>query len=213
MHTGCVFVAGIHSSRSSGSFASLQWNACVHRLDLGLYSHPKEFWGNGVRTHVKSKGQNPLHREKKPLPRGGSNPRRCIKQDSEPNTLPTSYSDLQRRGSNSVPFPYRVRLAGLVVKASASGAEDPELESRLRRDFSGSSQTSDLNIDTPVATLPGACPAQLSVFHMERRSRNTLVISTVIIMKSYHRRRTCSHTSPRRSPTMVTLHDTRFVEC
>ena len=33
------------------------------------------------------------------------------------------------------------------------------------------------------------------------------------IMKRYHRRRTCSHTSPRRSPTMVTLHDTQFVEC
>ena len=33
------------------------------------------------------------------------------------------------------------------------------------------------------------------------------------IMKCYHRRRTCSHTSPRRSPTMVTSHDTRFVEC
>ena len=33
------------------------------------------------------------------------------------------------------------------------------------------------------------------------------------IMKRYHRRRTCSHTSPRRSPTMVTLNDIRFVEC
>ena len=33
------------------------------------------------------------------------------------------------------------------------------------------------------------------------------------VMKRYHRRRTCSHTSPRRSPTMVTLHDIRFVEC
>ena len=33
------------------------------------------------------------------------------------------------------------------------------------------------------------------------------------IMKRYHCRRTCSHTSPRRSPTMVTLHDTLFVEC
>ena len=31
------------------------------------------------------------------------------------------------------------------------------------------------------------------------------------IMKRYHRRRTCSHTSPRRSPTTVTLHDTRFL--
>ena len=33
------------------------------------------------------------------------------------------------------------------------------------------------------------------------------------IMKRYHRRRPCSHTSPRRSTTMVTLHDTGFVEC
>ena len=48
------------------------------------------------------------------------------------------------------------RLGGLVVKASASGAEDPGFESRLCRDFSGSSHTSDLNIGTPVTTLPGA---------------------------------------------------------
>ena len=47
-------------------------------------------------------------------------------------------------------------LAGLVVKVSASGAEDPGFESRLRRDFSGSSHTSDLKIGTAVATLPGA---------------------------------------------------------
>ena len=33
------------------------------------------------------------------------------------------------------------------------------------------------------------------------------------VMKHYHRRRTCSHTSPRHSPTMVTFHDSRFVEC
>ena len=43
-----------------------------------------------------------------------------------------------------------------MVKASASGAEDPGFESRLRRDFSGSSHTSDLKIGTPVTTLPGA---------------------------------------------------------
>ena len=37
------------------------------------------------------------------------------------------------------------RLAGLVVKASVSGAEDPGFESRLLRDFfSGLSHTSDL---------------------------------------------------------------------
>ena len=48
------------------------------------------------------------------------------------------------------------RLVGLVVKASASRAEGPGFESRLRGIFSGSSHTSDLKIGTPVATLPGA---------------------------------------------------------
>ena len=43
-----------------------------------------------------------------------------------------------------------------MVKASTSGAEDPVFESRLRRDFSGSSHSSDLKVGTPVATLPGA---------------------------------------------------------
>ena len=33
------------------------------------------------------------------------------------------------------------------------------------------------------------------------------------IMKRYHRRRACSHTSPCSWPTMATLHDTRVVEC
>ena len=44
-----------------------------------------------------------------------------------------------------------------MVKASAPRVEDPGFESRLRRDFSGSSHTcSDLKIGTPVAALPGA---------------------------------------------------------
>ena len=51
-----------------------------------------------------------------------------------------------------VGFTPRYRLVGLVVKASASRAEDPGLESR----FSGSSHSGDLKIGTPVATLPGA---------------------------------------------------------
>ena len=41
------------------------------------------------------------------------------------------------------------RLVGLVVKASASRAEDPGFESRLRRDFFR-------GWVIPVATLPGA---------------------------------------------------------
>ena len=60
-----------------GSFESVRWNVHVHRLDLGLYSHPKEFGENGVRTYVNSKVKIPL--------RGGSNPQR-----RELNTLPTT---------------------------------------------------------------------------------------------------------------------------
>ena len=62
----------------------------MHGLDLGLYSHLKEYGGNGVRTNADSKGKVPS--TGKILFRGGLNPIRCIKQDSEPNTLPTSYS-------------------------------------------------------------------------------------------------------------------------
>ena len=43
-----------------------------------------------------------------------------------------------------------------MVKASASGAEDPGFESSLRRDFFGSSHTNDLKIGTPVVILPEA---------------------------------------------------------
>ena len=60
------FVTGIHPSRTcrSESPESVRVNACVHRLDLGLYSHPKEFLRNGVRTHVNSKGKSPLSEKK-----------------------------------------------------------------------------------------------------------------------------------------------------
>ena len=53
-------------------------------------------------------------------------------------------------------------LAGVVVKESASGAEDARFESRLRGDFSGSSHTSDLKIGTPAAALPGAWHYRIS---------------------------------------------------
>ena len=91
---GVFFVAGIHPSRTwtSGSFESVRWNACVHRLDLGFFSHPKVFWGNGVWTHVNSKGKIPSTGK---FPRGGSNPRRC---GQRAQTLPTSYSGPQPLG-------------------------------------------------------------------------------------------------------------------
>ena len=49
-----------------------------------------------------------------------------------------------------------------MVKVSASGAEDPGFESRLQRDLSGSSHTGDLQIGTPVATLPGTWRYKIS---------------------------------------------------
>ena len=84
----------------SGSFESVRWNACVHRLDLGSYFHRKEFWrgvgggggGGGMESEPMLTPREKIPPTGKILPRGGSNPRRCIKQDSEPNTLRTSYS-------------------------------------------------------------------------------------------------------------------------
>ena len=57
----------------------------MHRLDLGLYSHPKEFGGNGARNHVSSK-------EKIPSTGGSEEVRTHDTQDSEPNTLPIELS-------------------------------------------------------------------------------------------------------------------------
>ena len=42
-----------------------------------------------------------------------------------------------------------------MVKASASGAEDPGFESRLRRDFSGSSHTNDCGHSSGYPATPG----------------------------------------------------------
>ena len=51
MDDGCDFVDGIHPSRTRTSFETVRWNACVHRLDLGVYSHPKQVLENGVRPY------------------------------------------------------------------------------------------------------------------------------------------------------------------
>ena len=46
----------------SGSFESVWWNACVQRLDLGLYSHLKEFWGMESEPML-TPGENPLYQK------------------------------------------------------------------------------------------------------------------------------------------------------
>ena len=110
-----------------------------------FYTHPKEGFcleggGRGEsEPTLTPKDESPLPLVKKNS--GGSNQRLCIKQDSEPNTLPTSYSGLRvkhlqltRRSIRSGQA-HGDRLVGLVVKASASKAEDPRFESHLRRDF------------------------------------------------------------------------------
>ena len=53
-------------------------------------------------------------------------------------------------------------LTGLMFKASTLGEADPWFDSHWRPDFSGSSQTNDLKIGTPVATLPGAWQYRVS---------------------------------------------------
>ena len=49
-----------------------------------------------------------------------------------------------------------------MVEVSTLKAEDPKCESRLRLEFSRLNHSSDLKIDTPVATLPGAWPYRVS---------------------------------------------------
>ena len=73
-------------------FESVRWNVCVHRLDFGLYSHPKEFRGeNGVRTHVNSKGKKPSTGKKF----SSEEDRTHDAASSEPNILPTSCSGIK----------------------------------------------------------------------------------------------------------------------
>ena len=76
VRSDCVLVAGIHPARTRTSrpFESVRWNVCIRRLDLGLYSHPKEVLGNGIRTHVNTKTIIPSTGKS----RGRLNLRRCI---------------------------------------------------------------------------------------------------------------------------------------
>ena len=72
----------------SGSFESVRWNACMHRLDLGLYSYPEEFSVIVFRTRVTS-NEKISSTGKKISPEEDGTHDACITQDSEPNTLPT----------------------------------------------------------------------------------------------------------------------------
>ena len=62
VHAECVCVAGIHPCKiwTSSSFESMGWNAYVHRLDLGLYSHRREFWGLESEPMLTPREKSPL---------------------------------------------------------------------------------------------------------------------------------------------------------
>ena len=77
----------------SGSFESVRWNARVHRLDLGLYSHPKEVFfflfpgggGGGVGVLVggggrgsQNQGKNHLYRKRGSYVLGRGRPAACV---------------------------------------------------------------------------------------------------------------------------------------
>ena len=119
VHAGCVFVASIHPSRTwmSGSVKSVRWNACVHRLDLGLYSHLKELGGGGVGLRAGEMESEPMltPREKSPLPekkkfpRGGSNQQCHITQDSEPYTTNELFRPLDRMHLTDSPKPSKFK--------------------------------------------------------------------------------------------------------
>ena len=86
-----------HKSYMSGSFESVWWNACVHRLDYCLHFHSKEFLGNGVRAHTNSMGKIPST--------GGSEEGwTCITQDSKPNTLLTELFQPKEEKKTSIFF-------------------------------------------------------------------------------------------------------------
>ena len=99
VHARCVFVANIHPSRiwMSGSFESVRWNAYVHRRDLGLYFHPKEFLGNGVITYVNSKGKIPstgkilLRRIEPTMHKAGHIPTSCSSAPPSSPPQPNSF--------------------------------------------------------------------------------------------------------------------------
>ena len=54
----------------------------MHRLDLGLYSHPKEFWGLESKTMLTPRGKSPLQE-------GGSDEVRTRNPASDRTASPT----------------------------------------------------------------------------------------------------------------------------
>ena len=116
----------------SGSFESLRWNACVHRLHLSLYSHPKEFGGMESEPML-------TPREKSLLPEKFS-PEENLKHDaaSSRTTNPTHYQ-------RAIPAPNHVTILTEFERPAYSTRGGPLITIRIAlkgaiRDFLQSPQ-------------------------------------------------------------------------
>ena len=106
---------------------------------------------------------------------------------------PVLFEWTQPRSIKEWPFPCLSSLnqGWGIEKPGSEHVVDPLIRGRYH---GGRRQSSDDSFHSPTVIPPSA---------LDKPS----------IMKRYHSRRKCRHTSPLRSPTMATLHDTRFVEC
>ena len=69
VHAGCVFVAGSHPSRTwtSGSFESVRWNACAHRLTRPRFTLSSErVWGEWSSNPCELQDTNPCYQKSSP---------------------------------------------------------------------------------------------------------------------------------------------------
>ena len=82
----------------SRSFESARWNACVHKLDLGLYSYPKEFLGNRVRTCLSPRKKKPATGGSGGMGGGGGRTRDAAsRRTASPKHYRLSYSSQTKR--------------------------------------------------------------------------------------------------------------------
>ena len=47
-----------------GSFEFVRWDACVHRLDFGLYTRSKSFWGMALEPMLTPREKSSLPEKK-----------------------------------------------------------------------------------------------------------------------------------------------------
>ena len=188
---------------------------------------PKRLWEMESESMLTPRGKNLLYRKLR-----GSNPRRRITQDNEPKTLPTELFPTFDGPCNERVLPWfsgppsKVRGNDLCSTRPALAPFPVQPWKRLTSDgaecvYGLSKNMTPFWTETETATL---FQQTKGWYHGDRRpsSDDSFQSPTVFppsaldkpnIMKRYHRRRTARWGVTSRSLTMVTLHDTEFVEC